>query len=89
MEVPEMRDLVAGAYFSPQWKYKVSKMRDNQIIAIYFSLEGRGMFTKEAIERRKETEKMIKVKKERAAWKKQYNALKAPVPKQLTIFDFM
>ena len=89
MEVWEMRELVASAYFSPQWKYRVSKMPERQIIAIYFNLEERGLFTPEAIARRKQTEKGIQIRKEQNARKKYYREFKAPAPKQLTIFDFI
>ena len=38
----DMRDWVKSAYPGPNWKKKVDKMSDDQIIALYYSLVKRG-----------------------------------------------
>lgn len=41
MNVANMRTYVSNAYEGDEWKTKVSKMSDGQVIAIYHSLLGR------------------------------------------------
>ncbi len=38
MTVEQMRERVAAAYPGPNWKPKVKKMKDDQIIALYHTL---------------------------------------------------
>ena len=38
MNTDQMRELVKDAYPGPNWKAKVAKMPDGQIIALYHSL---------------------------------------------------
>lgn len=40
-EFKKMKKAVIEAYDSPSWRFKVSKMKQSQIIAIYFSLQKR------------------------------------------------
>jgi hypothetical protein len=42
MDAYQMRDWVKSAYPGPNWKTKVDKMSDEQIIALYFSLVKQG-----------------------------------------------
>ena len=42
MEAYIMRDWVKSAYPGPNWKVKVDKMSDSQIIALYYSLIKQG-----------------------------------------------
>ena len=42
MQTYQMRDWVKSAYSGPNWKAKVDKMEDNQIIALYRSLIKQG-----------------------------------------------
>jgi len=42
MTIEQMRSCVAGAYFGDQWKKKVAKMPDDQIVALYHSLVKQG-----------------------------------------------
>lgn len=44
MSVEEMRREIAIAHNGDGWKYRVSKMRDEQVIAIYYSFLKRGKF---------------------------------------------
>lgn len=37
MSVPDMRRAIAKVYPGQNWKYKVAKMSDQQVIAVYFS----------------------------------------------------
>lgn len=38
MNAQQMRDAVSKAYSGPDWPYKVKKMPDNQVIALYYRL---------------------------------------------------
>lgn len=38
MQTNQMRELIKSAYPGPNWKAKVNKMKDGQIIALYHSL---------------------------------------------------
>ena len=38
MTTNQMREMVKSAYPGPNWKSKVNKMKDDQIIALYHSL---------------------------------------------------
>ena len=42
MNAVDMRDWVKSAYPGPNWKKKVDKMPDDQIIALYYSLVKQG-----------------------------------------------
>jgi hypothetical protein len=42
MSVEQMRAYVINAYKGPSWAQKVSKMSDNQVIAIYYRLSREG-----------------------------------------------
>ena len=42
MEVYQMRDRIIEAYPGPNWKKKVDKMSDQQIIALFYSLVKQG-----------------------------------------------
>lgn len=37
MSVPDMRVAIANVYPGQSWKYKVAKMSDQQVMAVYFS----------------------------------------------------
>ena len=37
MSVPDMRAAIAKVYPGQSWKYKVAKMSDQQVMAVYFS----------------------------------------------------
>lgn len=47
MTVEEMRAAIAQLY-GPGWKWRVSGMSENQVIAVYFSLLERGAFDKKS-----------------------------------------
>lgn len=51
MTINEMRYIISKAYESKTWENKVNKMRDNQVIAIYYNLEKRGMLTNKIIKK--------------------------------------
>lgn len=40
-EFIKMKQAVITAYDSPSWRFRVSKMKQGQIIAIYFSIQDR------------------------------------------------
>lgn len=40
-EFKKIKQAVIEAYDSPSWRFKVSKMKQSQIIAIYFSIQKR------------------------------------------------
>lgn len=40
-EFLKMRRVVIESYDSPSWRFRVSKMKQSQIIAIYFSIQQR------------------------------------------------
>lgn len=40
-EFLKMKNAVIAAYDSPSWRFRVSKMKQGQIIAIYFSIQNR------------------------------------------------
>jgi hypothetical protein len=42
MSTQQIRALVAGAYDGQRWKEKVKKMSDNQVVAVYKSLQKQG-----------------------------------------------
>lgn len=44
MEVWQMREKIAEVYDGPAWRIKVSKMEDDQVIAIYYSFLEKGVF---------------------------------------------
>lgn len=46
MSIEDMRGWVASAYKTKSWKAKVSKMPDNQILALYFRFAQQGKFNK-------------------------------------------
>lgn len=41
MSVPDMRTAIAKVYPGTAWKYKVAKMSDQQVMAVYFSFVNR------------------------------------------------
>jgi len=43
MSVKEMRDAIRQVYDTDTWRYKVSKMKEGQVIAVYFSFKKRGL----------------------------------------------
>lgn len=42
MSVEQMREAIAWVYPSEKWKYRVSKMADDQVMAIYFKFNQEG-----------------------------------------------
>lgn len=44
MNVSEMRNRIAAVYDGPSWKAKVSRMPEDQVIAIYHSFLKKGKF---------------------------------------------
>lgn len=42
MDISAMRDYILKMYPGPKWTEKVAHMRDNQVIAIYFSMKKKG-----------------------------------------------
>lgn len=60
MTVPQMRATVRDAYNGKSWKYKVDRMSDVQVQAVYFSLRERGAFDKKPVEYNKYGEKLEK-----------------------------
>ncbi len=44
MEIQQMREKIADVYPGPRWKWKVSVMEDDQVMAIYFSFLEKGVF---------------------------------------------
>ena len=42
MNLHEMRNFISKAYPGQEWKNRVKKMGENQIIAIYYNLVNRG-----------------------------------------------
>lgn len=47
MTVERMRCCVCEAYDNSTWSYKVEKMSDNQVIAIYYRMLDKGYFHNE------------------------------------------
>lgn len=41
MSIQRIRDFVAASYNGDKWRDKVEQMPDNQVIAIYYSLQRR------------------------------------------------
>lgn len=41
MRIQDMRDFVAAGYSGDKWKNKVNRMSDDQVTAIYFSMQRR------------------------------------------------
>lgn len=79
MTVHQMRDAILKVYDTASWKKKVENMYDDQVIAIYYNFEARGILDKV-------------MKKERPAVKKSAWAFDDYVPQeteQMTIFDLM
>ena len=37
MSVPDMRSAIAKVYPGQKWKFKVARMSDQQVIAVYYS----------------------------------------------------
>lgn len=62
MSVEEMRREITTAHSGGGWKYRVSKMRDDQVIAIYYSFLERGKFNPKNKQQPKEkkTENCVK-----------------------------
>lgn len=46
MSVDQMRDAITKVYDNPTWAYKVRRMADNQVIAIYRTMQKSGKFDK-------------------------------------------
>lgn len=46
MEIPQMREMISNVYSSDTWRWKVERMPDHQVLAIYFDFLARGMFDK-------------------------------------------
>jgi hypothetical protein len=46
MSVEQMRSAISSAYKSSSWQSKVSKMSDNQVIAIYYKFLNTNKFAK-------------------------------------------
>lgn len=46
MSVDQMREAIAKVYDNPTWEYKVRRMADNQVIAIYKNFQRTGRFDK-------------------------------------------
>lgn len=44
MSVEQMRDAISWVIPNEKWKYKVSKMADDQVMAIYFKFKQEGRF---------------------------------------------
>lgn len=42
MDVSKMRDHISKMYPGDSWKHKVANMRDNQVMAVYFSMKKKG-----------------------------------------------
>lgn len=42
MTIMEKRNAVSNAYPGPEWKAKVQKMSDEQVVAVYFRLKEQG-----------------------------------------------
>lgn len=46
MSVDQMREAITKVYDNPTWAYKVRRMADNQVIAIYRTMQKTGRFDK-------------------------------------------
>ena len=46
MSVDQMREAITKVYDNPTWAYKVRRMADNQVIAIYRTMQKTGKFDK-------------------------------------------
>lgn len=46
MSIEQMREAISDAYSSDGWKRKVSRMPEDQVMAVYFKLKERGCLDK-------------------------------------------
>ena len=46
MTIDQMRGEILKVYPGDAWKYRVARMHDNQVIAVYYSFKGKGKFDK-------------------------------------------
>lgn len=59
MGVEQMRDAIADVYSGWKWKDRVARMPEDQVMAVYFKFQSRGMFEVKA---KKEANKPQEVK---------------------------
>lgn len=57
VSINQMRDLVRNAYKGEEWRAKVDRMPDNQVIRLYYSFNERGTFNKKPTKARREKRK--------------------------------
>ena len=62
MSVEQMRNVILDAYSGDSWKLRVSKMSDEQVIAVYYKLLDTGKLNKKTLAsyRRKEIEAVVR-----------------------------
>lgn len=84
MTVDQMRDAIAEVYGGNKWKKKVSKMDDNQVIAVYYSFLNSGKFDEKPSKKQPKKRNANEVVKEN---RRKENAYRAYVGRQLSIDD--